>query len=130
MDNSDFVSLWIGNINSKDYFDLYTELEYTDEGEWLPSPFLADFSIDIDDFDEDFLEKAYYENEVDTLKGLILGCSYAPIVIPKFISIFGNKLLKGANSAILMYNLKYNGNIKEIKHDEITFKYVGTFQYR
>ena len=130
MDNSDFVSLWIGNINSKDHLDLYTELKYTDEGEWLPSPFLADFNIDIDDFDEDFLEKAYHENEVDSLKDLILGCSYESIVIPKLVSLFSNKLPRKVNSAILMYNLKYSGSIKEIKHDEINFKYVGTLQYR
>ncbi|UOQ94875.1 hypothetical protein MUO14_08090 [Halobacillus shinanisalinarum] len=40
MEKQGYVSLWIGNIQ-----------------DFLPSPFLNDFAIDIDDFDEDFFEK-------------------------------------------------------------------------
>lgn len=130
MEKEGFVSLWIGNIDSQNSLDEYAELVYTDEGEWLPSPFLTDFNIVIDEFDEDFIEKVSYEDNVKSLKGLITGCSYEDVVIPRFINVFGDELPKGVNSAILLYNFEYDGNTKETKNSELSFRYVGTVQYR
>lgn len=130
MEREGFVSLWIGKMDSEDLMDKYVELIYTDMGEWLLSPFLTDFNININDFDEDFIEKVCHENDVKTLNRLIAGCSYEDVVISRFISIFDDKLPKGINSAILLYNFEYDGNIKEIEHDILSFKYVGTVKYR
>lgn len=49
MEKEGYVSLWIGNIKSDDELMAYVELEYTDDGDCIPSKFLKDFSIDIDD---------------------------------------------------------------------------------
>lgn len=130
MEREGFVSLWIGTTNSEDLLDEYTELIYSDEGEWLPSSFLVDFNIDMDEFDEDYLEKVCYKNGVSTLKKLITGCSYQDVVIPRFINMFGNDLSKKVNLAILLYNFNYEGNIKDINHDKLSFQYIGTIQYR
>lgn len=130
MGKDGFVSLWIGNIDSQDLLDEYAELIYTDEGEWLPSPFLGDFNINMDDFDEDFIEKVCHGNEVMTLSELISGCSYEDVVILKFINMYGDKLPNDINSAVLLYNFGYNGNTKEVQKDELNFKYIGTVSYK
>lgn len=128
MEKQGFVSLWIGNMCSQDLLNEYTELIYTDEGEWLPSSFLTDFNINIDDFDEDFIEKICHENNINTLKELICGCSYEDVVIGKFVNMIGNKLPKETNSAILLYNFSYD-NKQKINNKEIGFRYMGTVQY-
>ena len=52
MEREGYVSLWIGNSKSDEELLEYVELVYTDDGDWLPSQFLQDFNIDINDFDE------------------------------------------------------------------------------
>lgn len=129
MEKEGFVSLWIGNISSQNLLDEYTELIYTDKGEWLPSSFLADYNINIDDFDEDFIEKVCYENDINTLKELINGCSYEDIIIHRFLNLVGDKLPKEINSAILLYNLVYDANEKKANNKKTTFRYIGAVQY-
>lgn len=130
MEKEGFVSLWIGNIDSQDSLDEYTELIYTEEGECLPSTFLADFNIDMDDFDEDFIEKVCHKKNVKSLNELIAGCSYEDVVILRFTNVLGDGLLKGVNSAILLYNYEYDGNIKKTRNGEQSFRYISTVQYR
>ena len=83
MEKEGYVSLWIGNIKSDDELMAYVELEYTDDGDCIPSKFLKDFSIDIDDIDEDFIERVCHENKVSSISELISGCSYEEIILPK-----------------------------------------------
>ena len=45
MEREGYVSLWIGNIKSDDELIAYVELEYTDDGDCIPSKFLKDFSM-------------------------------------------------------------------------------------
>ena len=40
MEKEGYVSLWIGNIKSDDELMAYVELEYTDDGDCIPSKFL------------------------------------------------------------------------------------------
>lgn len=89
MEKEGLVSLWIGNMRSQDLLDEY---------------------ISIDDFDEDFIEKVCYWNDINTLKELINGCSYEDIIINKFINMIGDKLPKEINSAILLYDFVYDDN--------------------
>ena len=44
--------------------------------------------------------------------------------------MFDDRLPKRINSAILLYNFGYDGKVKEVKHDELSFMYVGTVQYK
>ncbi|WP_283945568.1 immunity 22 family protein [Bacillus subtilis] len=65
MERQNFVSLWIGSINDDESLSKYVELDYNeDEGDFLPSQFLIDFDIDIDELDEDFIEKVAHEKIV------------------------------------------------------------------
>ncbi|MEC2020254.1 immunity 22 family protein [Bacillus velezensis] len=76
MERQNYVSLWIGSIKDNESLSKYVELVYNeDEGDFLPSQFLIDFDIDIDDLDEDFIEKVAHENSRNNLPALI-GCSY------------------------------------------------------
>ena len=130
MERDGFASLWLGKIDSQDSLDEYAELVYTDSGEWLPSQFLADFKIEMDDFDEDFIENVCHESDAQTLAELITGCSYENVVLTRFINICGDKLQKGINCAILLYNFDYNGNVKDTKNNELSLKFIGTVEYR
>lgn len=60
MEKQGYISLWVGHIVNEEELNEYLELIYTDEGELLPSGFLRDFHIDLDEIDEDFIEKAVY----------------------------------------------------------------------
>lgn len=129
MEKEGSVSLWIGNINTDDSLQQYVELIYTDEGEWLPALFLTDFNIDMDDFSEDFIERIFYEKDVKTLTELLRGCSYENIVIPRFRKALSENLPSNINSAILLYNFEYDGNIKEVKNNIGSFKFVTSVKY-
>lgn len=130
MEREGFVSLWLGNSYSQDLLDEYAQLVYPDSGDWVPSEFLTDFNIDMADFDEDFIEKVSNESDVETLTDLITGCSYEDVVISRFINICGDKLQKGINCAILLYDFEYDGNVKDTKSDALSLKFIGTIQYR
>lgn len=107
----------------------YVELIYTEEGDFLPSPFLKDFNIDIDDFDEDFLEKVLHEEEKEKVSELIAGCSYENVVIPLFQKSYGATLPDNINSAILLYDFYYDGEIKQTSNKEPNFIFVGSVSY-
>ncbi|MDQ0221112.1 hypothetical protein ELQ35_01840 [Peribacillus cavernae] len=129
MEKQGHVSLWIGEIQTEEELTDYVELVYTEEGEFLPSPFLSDFDIDIDDFDEDFLEKVLHENRVENLTDLIQSCSYDHAVILRFKSTMETTLPKNINAAILLYNIQYDGRKDEIINNGYTFKFVGSVPY-
>lgn len=129
MERKGYVSLWIGNISTEEELTNYVELIYTEEGDFLPSPFLKDFNIDIDDFDEDFLEKVLHEEEKEKVSELIAGCSYENVVIPLFQKSYGATLPDNINSAILLYDFYYDGEIKQTLNKEPNFIFVGSVSY-
>ena len=114
MEKEGYVSLWIGNIKSDDELMAYVELEYTDDGDCIPSKFLKDFSIDIDDFDEDFIERVCHENKVSSISELISGCSYEEIILPKIEEKMEGQFQDKVNSAILLYNFDFDEKIDRL----------------
>ncbi|MBU8582689.1 immunity 22 family protein [Bacillus paralicheniformis] len=130
MERENYVSLWIGSIQTDDKLNEYVELPYDEEeGDFLPSAFLKDFYIDIDDLDEDFIEKVVHDQNKEQLHELIGGCSYDEIILPRFEAIQGKKLPNNINSAILLYNFDYEGKRNEIVNDGYTFKFIGSVSY-
>ncbi|WP_234028518.1 immunity 22 family protein [Lentibacillus sp. Marseille-P4043] len=77
------VSIWLGNV--KEEYDLkeYVDLKYDEEGESIPSKFYVDFNIDMDETDEDFIEKAVLVQKSNNISDLLEGCSYDEIILPK-----------------------------------------------
>ena len=129
MEKEGYVSLWIGNLESDEKLLEYVELVYTDDGEWLPSQFLQDFNIDIDDFDEDCIERVCLEKEVNSIIKLISGCSYEDIVIPKYEKLVDRVSTVKFNAGILLYNFQYDGNVESVNNKDYDFKFIGSVEY-
>ncbi|BET56191.1 immunity 22 family protein [Bacillus subtilis] len=130
MERQNFVSLWIGSINDDESLSKYVELDYNeDEGDFIPSQFLIDFDIDIDELDEDFIEKIAHEKNCNNLSELIGGCSYDSVILPRFENIVGTAIPEQINAAVLLYNFEYDGREKEINAKNYTFKFIGAVPY-
>ncbi|MBY8914104.1 immunity 22 family protein [Bacillus sp. YC2] len=130
MERQNYVSLWIGSIKDNESLSKYVELAYNeDEGDFLPSQFLIDFDIDIDDLDEDFIEKVAHKKECNDLKTLIEGCSYDSVILPRFEKISGTTIPNHINAAIILYNFEYDGRKKEINTNNYIFKFIGAVSY-
>ncbi|MBK4206117.1 MULTISPECIES: immunity 22 family protein [Bacillus subtilis group] len=130
MERQNFVSLWIGSINDDESLSKYVELDYNeDEGDFLPSQFLIDFDIDIDDLDEDFIEKVAHEKACNNLPSLIGGCSYDSVILPRFENMVGTTIPEQINAAVLLYNFEYDGREKEINAKNYSFKFIGAVSY-
>lgn len=114
-----YVSLWVGNAKSDEKLLDYVSVNYDeDDDDYGYSQFMKDFCIDY--LDEDFMERIFHAEKTDSLKELLSGCSYEDKVIPEFEKIFisGKKF----NSAILIYDMDYDGNINK----NCRFEFTGT----
>lgn len=114
-----YVSLWVGNAESDEKLLDYVSVNYEeDDDDYGYSQFMKDFCIDY--LDEDFMERIFLDKKTDSLKELLSGCSYEDKVIPEFEKIFisGKKF----NSAILIYDMDYDGNINK----NCRFEFTGT----
>ncbi|MEH7341876.1 immunity 22 family protein, partial [Priestia megaterium] len=81
MEKQGIVSIWLGNIKNQKQLEKYVDLTYDEEGESVPSKFFEDFNIDMDETDEDFIEKAVLEEKSDEISVLLEGCSYEEVII-------------------------------------------------
>ncbi|MEH7237764.1 immunity 22 family protein [Bacillus sp. JJ1562] len=109
MEKQGWVSIWLGNIKEEDSIGEYVDLSYDEDGESVPSKFFIDFNIDMDETDEDTIEKAVYKNSSNDISTLLDGCSYEEIIIPKIKNSIDLK--KSYNAVILIYNFEYNNEI-------------------
>lgn len=109
MEKQGWVSIWLGNFNDEDSIGEYVDLTYDEDGESVPSQFFIDFNIDMDETDEDSIEKAVYKNSSSDISALLDGCSYEEIVIPKIQKSINLK--KSYNAVILIYNFEYKNEI-------------------
>lgn len=109
MEKQGWVSVWLGNINDEDSIGEYVNLTYDEDGESVSSQFFIDFKIDVDETDEDTIEKEVYKNSSSDIAALLEGCSYEEIVIPKIQKSINLK--KSYNAVILIYNFQYQNEI-------------------
>ncbi|USK68813.1 immunity 22 family protein [Peribacillus asahii] len=109
MEKQGWVSIWLGNIKEENSIGEYVDLTYDEDGESVPSKFFIDFKIDMDETDEDTIEKAVYKNSSSDISTLLDGCSYEEIIIPKIKKSIDLK--KSYNAVILIYNFEYNNEI-------------------
>lgn len=123
MEKQGWVSIWLGNINDEDSIGEYVDLTYDEDGESVPSQFFIDFNIDMDETDEDTIEKAVYKNSSSDISALLDGCSYEEIVIPKIQKSINLK--KSYNAVILIYNFEYNNEISSTG----AFDFIATTNY-
>lgn len=109
MENQGWVSIWFGNIEEGESIGEYVDLKYDDDGESVPSRFFIDFNIDMDETDEDTIEKAVYKNSSSDVSTLLAGCSHEEIIIPKVKKKMDLK--KPYNAVILVYNFEYKNEV-------------------
>ncbi|MDE6707514.1 MAG: immunity 22 family protein, partial [Oscillospiraceae bacterium] len=81
MEKDGYVSLWVGNIESEEDFSEYMKIIYNDDGDAVSSMFSNDFQINIDDFDEDFIECIFSKNKTQSLIKIIKNCSYEDTIL-------------------------------------------------
>lgn len=123
MERKGKVSIWLGNIEDQEALENYVNLTYDDDGESVPSRFFLDFNIDMNDTDEDFIEKAVLENKSKDLSFLLAGCSYEENVIPKVIK--NVNIGKYYNSIIMIYDFDYEESVKTVSN----FDYITSVNY-
>lgn len=129
MERIGYVSLWIGNVSSDEALEEYLEVDYSREGMLGISGFLKDYQISLDDYDEDFVERIFYEEKIEKVGELLAGCSYEETVIPLFNEISDQRNEWEINAAILLYNFEYKGNVNSYEREECKFKYIGSVKY-
>ena len=123
MEKQGWVSIWVGNIKEEDAIEEYVDLTYDEEGESEPSKFFIDFNIDMDETDEDTIEKVVYKNSSSDISTLLDGCSYEEIIIPKIKGSIDLK--KSYNAVILIYNFEHNNEITSTS----AFDYITSTNY-
>lgn len=123
MEKQGWVSIWLGNIKEEDSIGDYVDLTYDEDGGSVPSKFFVDFNIDMDETDEDTIEKAVYKNSSSDIFTLLDGCSYEEFIIPKVKKSIDLK--KSYNAVILIYNFEYNNEITSID----AFEFIATTNY-
>ena len=122
-----YVSLWLCKVNSEQKLEEYVDLDYDKvENDEIPFELGCDFLISW--YDEDFLEISYRpeDNGWDLLKEH----SYMEDLLPGLIERFQDEVDDKFNSVILIYNLDYDGNVKEVENQYGYFKFIGSFKYR
>ncbi|MEK5215944.1 immunity 22 family protein [Psychrobacillus sp. FSL H8-0487] len=123
MEKQGWVSIWVGNIKEEDSIEEYVDLTYDEKGESVPSKFFIDFNIDMDETDEDTIEKVVYKNSSSDISTLLDGCSYEEIIIPKIKGSIDLK--KSYNAVILIYNFEHNNEITSTA----AFDYITSTNY-
>ncbi|MGZ0880265.1 immunity 22 family protein [Priestia megaterium] len=124
MEQIGYVSLWVCKFSSSEELENYLLVAYTEDGDAIPSQFEQEFKIDY--YDEDFSEALYADEETLNLLQLLEGCSYDDVVIPNFVEEYGEYLLNGFNSMILLYDFQYN---KKSGNELSGVKYLGSVRY-
>ncbi|MGE7184031.1 immunity 22 family protein [Peribacillus sp. NPDC006672] len=123
MENQGMVSIWLGNLKKENSIEEYVDITYDENGEAIASKFLMDFNIDLDETDEDFIEKDVLKENSNDITILLEGCSYEEVIMPK-ISKHIN-LTNSYNAVILIYNFEYDKNIYTIGE----FDYITSVRY-
>lgn len=126
-DEDGFLSLWLCNVHSEQLLQDYVNIDYEKvENDEIPFQLGCDFNISW--YDEDFIEIAFEKNM--TVWDLLKGHSYIDSIIPLLKKDYQEVMKENYNSTIIIYDLKYEGNVTEIKDEKYGyFKFIGTFKY-
>jgi len=121
-----YVSIWLGICNSYCELDEYLAVNYDEDGEAIKSRFEEDFILH---FDEDFREADVADEASGDLEVLLEGFSAYDTFINEVKTSLGNPLTQQYNSAILLYNFKYDGDIIDVQHEGLSLNFIGSFKF-
>ena len=81
METENTVSIWIGNFADQSQLDHYLQIRYDEDGEAVPSQFLIENGIDLDDIDDDWLEAQVDDRNHSNLEQMLKGASYEQTIL-------------------------------------------------
>lgn len=125
METDNTVSIWIGNFKNLTELENYIDLTYDDEGEIVVSDFFNDFKIDINDIDEDLIEKAVLPNGTNDISIILRTASYEEQLLCKLNALESLTINKG-NTVVLIYNYAYDGSVKSSDY----LNFITSVDYR
>ncbi|HEX4143201.1 MAG TPA: immunity 22 family protein [Pirellulales bacterium] len=102
------VSLWVGFSPSRDALEEYADIDYSTNDHPHVSRLAKDFETGW--YDHDFMDTSFHDWSTRSLPDLLHGCSYASLIVPKFVALCGELLPTAVNSAVLLYDFRHNGS--------------------
>ena len=126
METENTVSIWIGNFADQSQLDHYLQIHYDEDGEAVPSQFLIENGIDLDDIDDDWLEAQLYDRSHSNLEQMLKGASYEQTILRNLIGEGINTVIPQSNTIILLYNYDCSSNKKVTDNT----RFIGTVSYK
>lgn len=126
METENTVSIWIGNFADQSQLDHYLQINYDEDGEAVPSQFLIENSIDMDDIDDDFIESEVYDVEHSSLEWMLKDASYEQTILRNLKEEGINTIIPPSNTIILLYNYHYIANVVARENT----RFIGTVSYK
>ena len=126
METENTVSIWIGNFADQSQLDHYLQIIYDEDGEAVPSQFLIENSIDLDDIDDDFIECEVDDVEHSNLERMLKGASYEQTILRNLKEEGIKTVIPPSNTIILLYNYDCSGNKKVTANT----RFIGTVRYK
>ena len=126
METENTVSIWIGNFADQSQLDHYLQIRYDEDGEAVPSQFLIENSIDMDDIDDDLIESEVYDVEHSNLEQMLKGASYEQTILRNLKEEGINMIIPPSNTIILLYNYHYIANVVARENT----RFIGTVRYK
>lgn len=126
METENTVSIWIGNFADQSQLDHYLQIIYDEDGEVVPSQFLIENSIDLDDIDDDFIESEVYDVEHSNLEQMLKGASYEQTILRNLKEERINMIIPPSNTVILLYNYHYIANVVARENT----RFIGPVSYK
>ena len=110
METENTVSIWIGNFADQSQLDHYLQIRYDEDGEAVPSQFLIENGIDLDDIDDDWLEAQVDDRNHSNLERMLKGASYEQTILRNLKEERIKTVIPPSNTIILLYNYDCSGN--------------------
>ena len=126
METENTVSIWIGNFADQSQLDHYLQIHYDEDGEAVPSQFLIENGIDLDDIDDDLLEAQVDDRNHSNLEQMLKGASYEQTILRNLKEEGIKTIIPPSNTIILLYNYHYIANVVARGYT----RFIGTVSYK
>ena len=126
METENTVSIWIGNFANQSQLDHYLQIPYDEDGEAVPSQFLIENGIDLDDIDDDWLEAQVDDRNHSNLEQMLKGASYEQTILRNLKEEGIKTIIPPSNTIILLYNYHYIANVVARGYT----RFIGTVSYK
>jgi Immunity protein 22 len=125
MEEEGAVSLWLGTSNSIDEFEKALDVTFSQDGDFLGSPFSRAFGIDY--YEEGLREAEYYDQPSSDLRQLLSGASYESVIVDRFRSL--GTPTGSFNCVVLLYNYHHEMPAEWTNHG-VFLQFFGTVRYQ